>query len=419
MTPEKITTSISIIEESAHIKDELLLLQDEMQAAAHAVLEAKGPHIRSSLNYDAATSAPLDDLVDSRISSKSAVVSPEVLAMALPLSENSVRTTRESRKSLENIIRHEDNRMIAIVGPCSIHDAEAAIEYAEHVREWREQYKDQLEVVMRFYIEKPRTEKDWKGLIYDPLLNDTDDINLGVVATRLLACRITDMLQPLATERLNANTPQFLNGLIAYDAIGARNAEDQKAREYMSGTSSVPGQKNPQSGDLAVAVQAVVSANAPHAFLGVDENGTMAQVNTIGNDVAHIILRGGANGPNYEPKHIDEAKTAIKRASKRDLPVSIVVDASHGNSMKKAELQAKVIRSVSEQVALGEVALCGVMIESNLVHGSQKLRNAEGTLKRRDELQYGLSVTDACVGIDETNQMLQMLSAAVQQRHRL
>jgi 3-deoxy-7-phosphoheptulonate synthase len=268
---------------------------------------------------------------------------------------------------------------------------------------------------MRFYPEKPRSEKDWKGFTYDPLLDGSDDMNLGVVATRMLACRITDTGVPLAMERLNANTPQFLNGLVTYDAIGARNAADQKAREYLSGTSSVGGIKNPQDGNVAIAAQGVASAKQAHGFIGMDEGGSLAHVKTTGNETAHIILRGSDSGPNYYPEDISKTKALL---SKKGLLESIIVDASHGNSHKKADRQMEVIISVAEQVSLGETAIRGVMIESNLKRGNQKLRDEVGNFKPKEALEKGVSVTDECVDLEMTKDMLEVLAKAVRARQQ-
>lgn len=406
MTP--LTIKTPVLDESAKIKNRLLKVQADIEAAAKAAADKLLETARQELGYDETAAAGSDQLVDSRVTSKTTVLTPKLLAGVLPVSKRSAQTTADSRQSIVDILRHKDQRLIAIVGPCSIHDPKSALEYAKRVKEWRERYGDQLEVVMRAYIEKPRTELGWKGFIYDPLLDGSDDINLGLVAARMLACQITDMGVPIAVERLNALTPQYLNALVAYDVIGARNATDQKSREYASATSSPVGFKNTPEGSIQVAAQAIVSAKGKHAFLGIDTSGATKQVNTKGNDTGHVILRGDNNGPNYSAEHIATTKAILHD---KGLEESIIVDASHGNSGKKASRQMAVIESISQQVAGGETAICGVMVESNLVAGNQKLGKPE-------DLVYGQSITDECVDLQETEKMLDKLSQAAAARRK-
>lgn len=411
MSPEMTISSQNIITESMRIKDELLFVQSEVQAVASAKQAELLEGVRSRLGYLESQPVDLDDLQDIRIQGKSIVITPEALSTVLPVSKQAAETTRKSRLAVEDILRQKDGRLNVIVGPCSLHDPVAAIEYAKQIKAWREEFGDDLEIIMRGYFEKPRTEKGWKGLTYDPLLDGSDDINLGVVLTRMLSCQITEMGVPLATERLNANTPQFLNSLITYDAIGARNAADQKSREYASGTSSPVGMKNSPEGSIEVAAQAVVAANAPHAFIGMEVNGMMCQEDTTGNDLAHIILRGSDSGPNYSPVNIEETKTYIKD---KNILEAIVIDLSHKNKPQETALL-----SVCEQIALGERAICGVMIESNLQDGAQSLKHPDGTLKMKSELVYGQSITDECVGVIGTHRMLTVLADAVKSRRQL
>lgn len=406
MTP--LTIKTPVLDESAKIKNRLLKVQADIEAAAKAAADKLLETARQELGYDETAAAGSDQLVDSRVTSKTTVLTPKLLAGVLPVSKRSAQTTADSRQSIVDILRHKDQRLIAIVGPCSIHDPKSALEYAKRVKEWRERYGDQLEVVMRAYIEKPRTELGWKGFIYDPLLDGSDDINLGLVAARMLACQITDMGVPIAVERLNALTPQYLNALVAYDVIGARNTTDQKSREYASATSSPVGFKNTPEGSIQVAAQAIVSAKGKHAFLGIDTSGATKQVNTKGNDTGHVILRGDNNGPNYSAEHIATTKAILHD---KGLEESIIVDASHGNSGKKASRQMAVIESISQQVAGGETAICGVMVESNLVAGNQKLGKPE-------DLVYGQSITDECVDLQETEKMLDKLSQAAAARRK-
>jgi 3-deoxy-7-phosphoheptulonate synthase len=412
--PTKLLNSVkrpqrsNVLEESKKIANALLEVQKQVekstQITEHSLLEAA----KQKLGYVISRSNPaISKLIDTRISGKTPVVTPKALSEVLPVSAKSLQTTETARDAIIDILRHNDTRLIVIVGPCSIHDSKAALEYAGHVKEWRKQFGDNLEIIMRAYMEKPRTELGWKGFVYDPFLDESDDINVGLVATRMLACKITDMGVPIAMERLNALTPQYVNALVAYDTIGSRNTTDQKSREYASGTSSPVGFKNPPDGSIKATVQAVVSARGGHAFLGMDMNGAPSQINSKGNDTAHIILRGGdRDGPNYEAKYIADAK---KQLHEKGLPEAIIVDASHGNSEKQASRQKDVIADVSGQVRGGETAIVGVMIESNLVAGAQKLGDPA-------KLVYGQSITDECIDVDETENLLAMLAEASAKR---
>lgn len=409
MSPETASDPTSLIEESHKISEELLQIEQQVQEAAKKDRASRLSAVRTRLGYQESTIINHDVLVDTRIEEKELVVSPDGLSAVLPLTKRSANTTETSRKNLERILTGDDDRQIVIVGPCSIHDPEAALEYAQNVKQWRKVYDENLEIIMRFHIEKPRSERDWKGMLSDPLLDDSEDMNLGATLVRMLACKITDMGVPLATERLNANTPQFLNGLITLDLIGARNVADQKAREYASGTSSAVGIKNPQDGKIETVVQAVSTANAPHAFIGMEETGNMCVVRTKGNELAHVVLRGSDKGSNYSSDNIAKAKGLLQE---KGLLEAIIIDASHGNSNKQANKQLEVVLNVAEQIALGEFAIKGVMIESNLVAGKQEL-------KKGVELVYGQSITDECVGLDQTLGMLEVLSHAVKRRREI
>lgn len=403
MTP--LTKTTPVLEESAKIRDRLLTIQTEIEATAEAAADRLLKTARRQLGYGQ-TGTAAKELIDSRVTSKTTVITPKLLADVLPVSKRSAQVTADCRQAITDILEHEDRRLIVIVGPCSIHDPKSALEYAGHVKKWRERFGRNLEVVMRGYIEKPRSELGWKGFIYDPLLDGSDDINLGLVATRMLACQITDLGVPIAIERLNALTPQYLNALVAYDVIGARNTTDQKAREYASATSSPVGFKNTPEGSIKSAAQAIVSAKGRHAFLGIGLNGATKQVNSEGNDTGHVILRGDNQGPNYSADHIAKTKQALKE---KGLLQSIVVDASHGNSGKKFDRQKAVIDDICKQVAAGEKAICGVMIESNLVAGNQKLGDPK-------HLTYGQSITDECVDVAEAESMLAKLAKAAAKR---
>jgi 3-deoxy-7-phosphoheptulonate synthase len=402
----ELTEGTDILEKSKEIRNKLLVVQNKIEKQSHQIEMRMLSDIRHEYGYNESTYSHGNGLIDTRVASKLTVISPKLLSTVLPVSEKSAITTRVARDKITDILNHKENRMLVIVGPCSIHDANAAYEYAEVVKGWRTRFDSVLEVVMRTYIEKPRTELGWKGFVYDPLLNETDDINLGLVASRMLACKITDLGVPIAVERLNALTPQYLNSLVAYDVIGARNTTDQKAREYASATSSPVGFKNTPEGSIEFAAQAAVSASGKHAFLGIDSYGATKQINSLGNSTGHIILRGGSTGPNYTEDYIESAKLLL---SKKGLTESVIIDASHGNSAKIAANQIKAINSVNTQLQNGEIAIRGVMIESNLVSGCQKV----DLLKN---LVYGQSITDDCVGIEETERMLALLANASQKR---
>lgn len=406
---------IDIIGEAQRIKHELLAVEAAVAKVTQAARDKQLKTLPDRLNYDNGDSTDTNELIDTRIAGKLPVITPIGLAEVLPVTKKTVQTTLASRMAITDIINHQDNRLFVIVGPCSLHDPKSALEYAKKVVQWRQQFGDQLEVVMRAYMEKPRTEKDWKGLVYDPLLDNSEDINLGVVVVRLLASQITNMGVPIAMERLNALTPQFVNSLVAYDTIGARNILDQKAREYASGTSSPVGFKNSIDGSIVAAIQAILSARAQHAFLGVSLDGLISQINTTGNTTGHVVLRGDHKGPNYSASHIAHTKALL---SKANLPQSIVIDASHGNSQKVAAKQIIVVKDVAAQVSKGETAIAGVMIESHLVAGAQKLKESDGSLKNAYDLAYGKSITDECVGLVDTEAMLQSLSDAVVMRRK-
>jgi 3-deoxy-7-phosphoheptulonate synthase len=261
---------------------------------------------------------------------------------------------------------------------------------------------------MRAYTEKPRTEVDWKGFAYDPFLDGSNRISVGLIATRMLMRRITAMGVPVASEPLNALTPQYVDGLVTYNGVGARNVTDQTARERVSGFSAVIGFKNSPEGNIDTAIQAVIAARAPHEFLGIDRHGMTAQLSTTGNETGHVILRGDRHGPNYSAAHIADTRA---RLAQRGLPQVVVVDASHGNSQKNHLRQVDVVHDLAGQIAAGEPAIRGAMLESNLVAGRQDLDQ-----QRPGSLEYGKSVTDACVDLDMTAAMLDELAGAARAR---
>jgi 3-deoxy-7-phosphoheptulonate synthase len=397
-----------LLAEATQIADLLLDVQSRVNAQIDATLSDLLPEVQQRLGVGQTPSVDLGGLVNTRITGLNVVVTPAAVATVVPLSPESVGTTRDARRAVTDIVDGADDRVTIIAGPCSIHDPAAALEYAAFLRRMRERHAADLEIVMRTYTEKPRTEVDWKGFAYDPFLDGSSRISVGLVATRMLMCRITEMGVPVAAEPLNALTPQYVNGLVTYNGVGARNVTDQTARERVSGFSSVVGFKNSPEGSIDAAIQAVVAARAPHEFLGVDHHGVSAQLSTAGNETAHVILRGDKSGPNYSATHIAGTK---RKLAERGLPEVVVVDASHGNSQKDHRRQIEVVRDLAGQVAGGERAIRGVMVESNLVAGRQDLDR-----RHPERLQYGTSVTDACVDLDTTEGMLAELAEATRAR---
>jgi len=397
-----------ILAEATRIAELLVGVQRQVNARIDAALTELLPAVQRELGVADAAPVDLGGLVNARITGLSVVVTPAAVASVVPLSEVSVATTGAARRAVTDVLDGTDDRLAVIAGPCSIHDPAAALEYAGFLARMRERHGADLEILMRTYTEKPRTEVDWKGFAYDPFLDGSSRISVGLVATRMLMCRITALGVPVAAEPLNALTPQYVNGLVTYNGVGARNVTDQTARERVSGFSSVVGFKNSPEGSIDAAIQAVVAARAPHEFLGVDAHGVSAQLSTTGNDTGHVILRGDKAGPNYSAAHV--AGTRQKLAA-RGLPEVVVVDASHGNSQKDHRRQIDVVRDLAGQIAGGEQAIRGVMVESNLVEGRQDLDQ-----RRPERLTYGCSVTDACVDLGTTEVMLAELADAVRAR---
>jgi len=397
-----------ILDESRRVAEALLEVQRVVNAQVDATQSQLLPAVRERLGYDDEATVDLDGLVNARIDGLSIVVTPEAVATVLPLSAESAATTRAGRRAMTDVLTGADGRLAVIAGPCSIHDPAATLEYAAFVQRMRVRHSDDLEILMRTYTEKPRTEVDWKGFAYDPYLDGSNQISVGLVATRMLMGRITAMGVPVAAEPLNALTPQYVDGLVTYNGVGARNVTDQTARERVSGFSSVVGFKNSPEGSIETAIQAVIAARAGHDFLGVDRHGMTAQLSTTGNGTGHVILRGDKHGPNYSAAHIAATSAAL---AKRGLPEVVVVDASHGNSGKNHLRQIEVVHDLAAQVAGGESAIRGVMLESNLVAGRQDLDQ-----RRPDALEFGKSVTDACVDLDTTAAMLDELAEAARKR---
>jgi 3-deoxy-7-phosphoheptulonate synthase len=397
-----------VLDLSRRIADHLLDVQRRVNAQVDAMQSELLPVVRRQLGHEVAEPVDLSGLVNTRIEGLSIVVTPEAVASVLPLSAASAATTRGGRRAMADIVGRADDRLAVIAGPCSIHDPAATLEYAGFVSRMRARHGDDLEIVMRTYTEKPRTEVDWKGFAYDPYLDGSSQISVGLIATRMLMGAITGMGVPVAAEPLNALTPQYVDGLVTYNAVGARNVTDQTARERVSGFSSVIGFKNSPEGSTESAIQAVVAARAGHEFLGVDRHGMTAQLSTTGNETGHVVLRGAKDGPNYSAAHIADTRA---RLHERGLPEVVVVDASHGNSQKNHLRQREVVHDLAGQIAGGESAIRGVMLESNLVAGRQDLDQ-----QRPEALHYGISVTDACVDLAMTEEMLGELADAARAR---
>jgi len=344
---------------------------------------------------------------DLRITGLNPLISPAVLAYYLPLGEQASELVAGSRAQADAILRGDDDRLLAIVGPCSIHDPAAAIEYAEKLKLEAARLKDDVYVIMRVYFEKPRTTVGWKGLINDPHLDGSFDINHGLRVARGLLLDLANMGVPAGTEFLDTISPQYIADLIGWGAIGARTTESQIHRELASGLSMPVGFKNGTGGSIQIALDAIQSASNPHHFLSVTKQGVSAIVSTSGNDACHLILRGGKSGPNYEKSSIETAEAMLRE---QNLPPHVMVDCSHGNSLKDFRNQPLVARNLCNQIAEGSRAITAVMIESNLVEGNQRL------VPQLDSLVRGQSVTDACIGWDDTVETLDRLAEAVRKR---
>jgi 3-deoxy-7-phosphoheptulonate synthase len=343
---------------------------------------------------------------DTRITGMEEVVAPEVLLQDLPVSDAASQLVFSTRQRISEIIHGRDDRLLVVVGPCSIHDTKAALEYGTRLKAEADRYKDLLEVVMRVYFEKPRTTIGWKGLINDPHLNNSFGINEGLRIARRLLRDLVDMGLGTGTEYLDPITPQYSGDLVCWGAIGARTTESQVHRQLASGLSCPTGFKNSTLGSVQVAVDAVRAARSPHIFLSVTKQGRSAIFSTSGNEDCHIILRGGTDGPNYDSASVRAATKLLREA---DLPPRLMIDMSHANSRKEYKRQLEVCADICDQLRSGEDGIMGVMIESNLVEGAQSLAPGK-------QLVYGQSVTDACIGWEDTVGCLESLAEANQAR---
>jgi 3-deoxy-7-phosphoheptulonate synthase len=343
---------------------------------------------------------------DLRIAQLRPLIPPAILMEELPISEAASTTVAEGRDEATRVVKGEDDRLLVVVGPCSIHDPVAALDYARRLIEVRTRLSDDLVVFMRVYFEKPRTTVGWKGLINDPRLDGSFDINTGLRTARKLLVDLGDMGLPAGSEFLDTISPQFIADLISWGAIGARTTESQVHRELASGLSVPVGFKNGTDGNIQIAIDAIRAALNPHHFLSVTKQGLSAIVSTTGNDACHVILRGSNRGVNCDAASI---ATCAKLLRDHKLADRVMVDCSHGNSAKDYRRQPEVAKQVAEQVAGGDHAICGVMLESHLVEGRQDLVSGR-------PLVYGQSITDACISWDTTVPVLEMLAAAVRTR---
>ncbi|MBC7002820.1 3-deoxy-7-phosphoheptulonate synthase AroG [Photobacterium sp. BZF1] len=342
---------------------------------------------------------------DVRISEIKELLPPVAVLERFPATENASETVYQARQSIHKILNDEDDRLLVIVGPCSIHDTKAALEYGEKLKVLREELKGELEVVMRVYFEKPRTTVGWKGLINDPYMDNSFKLNDGLRMGRKLLLDLTDMGVPTAGEFLDMITPQYMGDLISWGAIGARTTESQVHRELASGLSCPVGFKNGTDGNIKIATDAIGSASAPHHFLSVTKYGHSAIVSTAGNEDCHIILRGGKE-PNYSKEHVDSITGQLEKAGLRQ---KVMIDFSHANSLKQFQRQMLVSEDVGSQIADGNKSIFGVMIESHLVEGRQDIVDGQ-------EPTYGQSITDACIGFGDTEKVLRQLAEDVKKR---
>ncbi len=339
----------------------------------------------------------MSKIEDLNVVSQEVLITPDQLKTELPASTRVNEIVTEGRQTVRNILDRKDPRLLVVVGPCSIHDTKAAIEYAEKLKALSDKVKDSLFIVMRVYFEKPRTTVGWKGLINDPDLNDSFKIQEGLHVGRKLLLDIAEIGLPTATEALDPISPQYLQDLISWSAIGARTTESQTHREMASGLSSAVGFKNGTDGGLSVAINALQSVSSPHRFLGINKDGAVSIMHTRGNAYGHIVLRGGNDKPNYDSVSVAMCEQVLE---KNAISPNIMVDCSHANSNKNHDLQPLVMENVTNQIIEGNKSIIGVMIESHLGAGNQKMPADLA------DLQYGVSITDACIDWETTESLL-------------
>ncbi|MFI6482347.1 3-deoxy-7-phosphoheptulonate synthase [Nonomuraea sp. NPDC050663] len=343
---------------------------------------------------------------DLRITSFEPLPTPAELLAQQPLGEQRAAVVTAGRRAVQEILTGADDRLLLVVGPCSVHDPEAALDYARRLAALVPGVSDALQIVMRVYFEKPRTTIGWKGLINDPDLDGGHDVRRGLSLARTVLLDVLDTGLPVGCEFLEPTSPQYIADAVSWGAIGARTPESQVHRQLTSGLSMPVGFKNATDGDVQVAIDGIVASSHPQVFFGIDDQGRASVVSTSGNPDCHVILRGGRSGPNYAPSDVRDALALLEKAS---LPARLIVDASHGNSGKDHVRQAAVVRELAARIAAGDEAVAGIMVESFIVPGRQE----PGP---RETLCYGQSVTDACVGWDETVALVEELAAAVRER---
>jgi len=336
-------------------------------------------------------------LFNAHIASSRVLLTPSDIKSKLPLTDSTKKTVLQFREEVENIVTGQDDRKFIVVGPCSIHDVQAAEEYARKLKKLSERVKDKLLLIMRVYFEKPRTTVGWKGLINDPDMDDSFHIEKGLLIARSLLIKIAELGLPTATEALDPIIPQYIGELISWSAIGARTTESQTHREMASGLSMPVGFKNGTDGSIQVALDALQSAIKPHNFLGINQMGQVSIFETTGNPYSHIILRGGGGKPNFEAMSVKIAEEKFKEVN---LPARIVIDCSHGNCNKDHRLQSGVFENVIQQILDGNKSIVGLMLESHLYEGNQPLSS------NLEKLKYGVSVTDKCIGWNETEKII-------------
>jgi len=351
----------------------------------------------------------MEPLENVNVVAQELLVTPQQLKDKLPATPSVANAVQQSRATIRRILAGQDPRLLVIVGPCSIHDPAAALDYARRLGTLAERVRDSLFLVMRAYFEKPRTTVGWKGLINDPHLDDTFHIEEGMGIARRLLLSIAELGVPLSTEALDPISPQYLQDLIAWSAIGARTAESQTHREMASGLSSIVGFKNGTDGGLEVAINALQSVSKPHRFLGINQAGQVSIIHTRGNRAAHIVLRGGDRGPNYDAANVARCEAALASAN---LARNIMIDCSHANSNKDPSRQPTIAREVVEQILRGNTSIMGLMLESNLHAGNQKLDG------NRANLRYGVSITDGCIDWQTTEALLLDVGATLASRLR-
>lgn len=339
------------------------------------------------------------------VTSEEVLTTPAELKKQLPISDKAAQNVYSSRKIIENILDRNDPRILVVVGPCSIHDMKAAHEYAIKLHNLQQELKDQLFILMRVYFEKPRTTVGWKGLINDPDMDDSFNINKGLILGRRLLHDLAEIGLPAATEALNAIVPQYIQDLISWSAIGARTTESQTHREMSSGLSTPIGFKNGTDGSLTVAINALQSVISAHSFLGINQAGQVAVLKTRGNSYSHIVLRGGGGKTNFDSVSVADCEAVLKKTK---LPVNIMIDVSHANSGKNPDHQPLVLKDVINQIVEGNQSIIGVMIESNLKKGSQPIQSD------KDKMEYGVSVTDGCIDWETTERILREAASSLQ-----